>query len=73
MIVVYKRFYYFDSNDKQKFELFLKENNIKKNDFAKKCDISSTLLTLLFNGKRSITKEMARTFTKNGFKVEIGE
>ena len=73
MIVVCKRFYYFDSNDKQKFELFLKENNIKKNDFAKKCDISSTLLTLLFNGKRSITKEMAQAFTNHGFKVNVGD
>lgn len=73
MIVVCKRIYYFDNKDKQNFELFLKQNDINRSDFAKKCDISSTLLTLLFNGKRSITKEMAKTFTKNGFKVEIGE
>lgn len=73
MIVICKRFYYFDDKDKQKFELFLKKNDIKKSDFAKKCDISSTLLTLLFNGKRSISKEVAKAFTKNGFKVEIGD
>lgn len=51
--------------------IYVGHNN--KNDFAKRCDISSTLLTLLFNGKRSISKEVAKAFTKNGFKVEIGE
>ncbi len=73
MIVICKRFYYFDDNDRKNFELFLRQNLMKKGEFAKKCNISNTLLTLLFDGKRSITKEIAETFTKNGFKVEIGE
>lgn len=73
MIVVCKRFYYFDENDKKDFELFLRRKLMKKGDFAKMCNISNTLLTLLFNGKRSITKEIAETFTKNGFKIKLGE
>ena len=71
--MICKRFYYFDDNDRTDFELFLRQNLMKKGEFAQKCNISNTLLTLLFNGKRSITKEIAETFTKNGFKVEIGE
>lgn len=73
MIVICRKFYYFDNNDKQKFELFLKNNNTNKVEFAKKCGISSTLLTLLFSGKRSISKEVAKAFNENGFKIEIGE
>lgn len=73
MIVVSRRFYYFDEKDKRVFQTFIIKNGITRTDFAKMCNISPTLLTLLFNGKRSITKDVAQAFTKNGFKVEIGE
>ena len=73
MIVVSKRFYYFDEKDKMDFQIFIIKNGITRTDFAKMCNISLTLLTLLFNGKRSITKEVAQAFTEHGFKVEIGE
>ena len=73
MRVVNKRYYYFDEKDKIDFEVFLVKNLMRKGEFAKKCGISLTLLTLLFNGKRAITKEVADLFTKNGFRVVIGE
>lgn len=73
MVVVSKRFYYFDEKDKMDFQIFIIKNNITRTDFAKMCNISLTLLTLLFNGKRSITKDVAKMFTEHGFKVDIGE
>lgn len=73
MFSVSKRFWYFDESDKEKFNEMLEKENLTKTDFANKCGISLTLLTLLMNGKRSITKEVAEELTKNGFKVKLGD
>ena len=73
MFVVSKKYYYFDENDKVVFLDFLTRNGITRTDFAKMCGISLTLLTLLFNSKRAITKEIAQAFTSHGFKVNVGD
>lgn len=73
MFAVNKRFWYFDEKDKERFAKLLEKEGITKTEFASKCGISLTLLTLLMNGKRSITKEVAEKLTENGFNVKVGD
>lgn len=73
MFVLCKKYYYFDEKDKKMFINFLTKQDITNKEFAKMCGISVGFLSLLFNGKRAISKEIADIFTKNGYKVEIYE
>lgn len=66
-----KEYYYFEENEKGLFTDFLRENRITMTEFAKNCDISLALLTLVVNGKRSITQNTLDQFAKQGFKVEL--
>lgn len=73
MRVEYKQFYYFELEDKERFNNFLDDNGINMSDFATKCDISLTLLSLVVNGKRAITKNVLEQFERNGFIVDYGD
>lgn len=73
MILVKKKKYYFDQSDRIRFDKFLKSNGLKRCEFAEKCFISPTLLTMIYQGKRAITIDVADNFTKNGFKIKLGE
>lgn len=66
-----KTYYYFEKQEKELFYRFLNENNTNMRDFAKKCSISLSLLSLVINGKRSITMHTIEIFAKNGFKLGI--
>ena len=71
MRVEYKEYYYFEEVDKGLFTDFLKNTNTSMKDFADSCGISLSLLSLILNGKRSISKNVLNEFKKHGFKVEI--
>ena len=66
-----KTYYYFEGKEKALFNDFLSKKGIKSVDFAKKCGISLSLLSLVINGKKPITKRTLNIFNKNGFKLEI--
>jgi len=71
MRVENKEYYYFEDKDKLDFLQFLTQNGMMMTTFANKCDISLSLLSLIINGKRAITKNVIDEFGKNGFKVNI--
>ena len=71
MRVEYKEYYYFEEVDKVLFTDFLRNTHTSMKDFADSCDISLSLLSLILNGKRAITKNVLNEFEKHGFKVEI--
>ena len=73
MILIKKKHYYFDQTDREKFDKFLKKSGFTRQEFAEKCYISPTLLTMIYQGKRAITKIVAENFTKNGFTIKLGE
>lgn len=73
MRIVNKTYYYFDKKDKDYFTDFLWESHNKMSDFAEMCGISQTLLSLIVNGKRPISKEMIKKFKKNGFEIKLGD
>ena len=56
--------YYFEEKDKRVFLYLLKVNGLTMSDFAKKCFISSSMLTLIINGKRSLPNDFIKEFDK---------
>lgn len=71
MRLVNKTYYYFEKEDKVRFEIFLMDRHLKMEDFAKKCSISISLLSLIINGRRAITKKNIDKFKKLGFGVKL--
>ena len=71
MKIVNKTYYYFEEKEKGLFTDFLWESHTKMSDFAELCGISLTLLSLVVNGKRSITKNIIEKFRKNGFNIGL--
>ena len=71
MKVVNKTYYYFEEKEKGLFTDFLWQSHTKMSDFAELCGISLTLLSLVVNGKRSITKNIIEKFRENGFNIEL--
>ena len=71
MRVENKIYYYFEEKEKGLFTDFLWESHNKMADFAEKCGISLSYLSLIVNGKRAITKALLKKFAKHGFKVEV--
>ena len=71
MLIVNKRFYYFDNDERHKFDLFLLKNDMNKTIFCAKVGVSLATLSLIYNGKRPVSVKLAKVFTQNGYKVEI--
>lgn len=71
MRVEHKQYYYFEQEEKDRFTDFLWDNHINTIDFAHRCGISPSLLSLIVNGKRAITKNVLKAFEDQGFKVEL--
>lgn len=71
MRIEHKTYYYFEEKEKGLFTDFLWESHTKMSDFAELCGISLSLLSLVVNGKRSITKNIIEKFKENGFKLDI--
>ena len=71
MKTVNKTYYYFEEKEKGLFTDFLWESHTKMSDFAELCGISVSLLSLVINGKKPITKRTLNIFKKNGFNLEI--
>ena len=71
MRVENKSYYYFEEKEKKSFNDFLLQSNTSMRDFAELCGVSITLLSLIVNGKRAITKDMITKFERNGFKLEL--
>ena len=69
MRVEHKTYYYFEEKEKGLFTDFLWESHTKMKDFAELCGISLSLLSLVVNGKKPITKRTLEIFAKNGFKL----
>ena len=70
MRVEHKYFYYFEDKEKELFTDFLWESRSNMQDFAEKCGISLAYLSLIVNGKRSISTELLNKFALNGFDIE---
>lgn len=70
MRVVNKKYLYFDKVDHNNFKLFLVDNNMSKQKFAKKIGVSVPLLSAILNGKRALTEENKKKFEKEGFKFD---
>ena len=68
-----KTYYYFEEKEKGLFTDFLWESHTSMKDFAELCGISVSLLSLIVNGKRAITKKVIEKFEENGFKVKVNE
>lgn len=73
MRVEHKTYYYFEEKEKGLFTDFLWESHTKMSDFAELCGVSLSLLSLVVNGKRPITKHTLEVFAKNGFKLDIND
>ena len=71
MRVENKKFYYFEKREKGLFVDFLWLNKTTMSEFAELCGISASLLSLVVNGKKPITKRTLEIFKKNGFNLEI--
>lgn len=71
MLIANKRFYYFDKEERKKFDLFLLKNDMNKTIFCAKVGISLATLSLIYNGKRPINVKLAKVFSQNGYKVVI--
>ena len=66
MKIRYKTQYYFEDNEVSQLELFLHENKMTLKEFAELCGISATLMTMIKQGRRSISKSVLNKFAKNG-------
>ena len=64
-----KTLYYFTEYEKGLFTDFLWQSKNTMSDFADKCGMSITLLSLIVNGKRPFTTEYRELFERNGFKL----
>ena len=64
-----KTLYYFTEYEKGLFTDFLWQSKNTMSDFANKCGMSITLLSLIVNGKRPFTTEYRELFERNGFKL----
>ena len=64
-----KTLYYFTEYEKGLFTDFLWQSKNTMSDFADKCGMSITLLSLIVNGKRPFTNEYRELFERNGFKL----
>lgn len=69
MIVVNNKIFYFDENDKESFKSFLKEKNITQSEFCSMIGVGTSIFSLIINGERPITSEIATKITNCGFKV----
>lgn len=73
MKIINKQQYFFEENEKGQFTDFLWKSHNSMQDFAELCGISPTLLSLIVNGKRPITKTHLLKFKKNGFVLDFDE
>ena len=73
MKIINKQQYFFEENEKGQFTDFLWKSHNSMQDFAELCGISPTLLSLIVNGKRPITKTTLLKFKKNGFVLDFDE
>lgn len=73
MKVKIKKSYYFEKDDRKAFKVFLIENDMNQEIFAKKCGISLGLLSSILFGKRAITEKNIEKFESLGLKLNKGE
>lgn len=69
MIEVLKTSYLFDDNDKERLKDFLLERKLTREDLVALLGISSTLLSLVVNGKRCVSKKLMQKFEEIGFEL----
>lgn len=71
MRIEQKTYYYFENKDKIDFYIYLTKRLMKMSEFANECGISLTLLSLVVNGKRAITKDLMKKFKEKGFNLDL--
>lgn len=69
MRVINNKIFYFDENDKEMFKSYLKSKNLTQTDFCNLIGVGISIFSLIINGERPITQEIATKMTNGGFKV----
>ena len=60
---------YFDEKDRNRFRVWLIQENLDQNEVAKRLNVSTTYFSLILTGKRVLTDKIIKGLEKLGYEV----